>query len=242
MQFEKVWIPELAVRPAGAPMIPTRPWSQLSDQEKAAIIGVVVDRHAHGMGSPTLLRRSGNVVPPPAAPGGRSPIPSELAGTITQAAWDAKSEEEQVAMVRAARERREQQATAGFTFGTGLANAARDIVTEFMRGETQRELANINATARTNEAQAREAADRYVANTNLQIAELNAAAARARASGDTAGASQLSTVIQGLIAAQNQARDSVQNATGLSTGAMVGIGFGALLVVGLGVYAATRGR
>ncbi len=231
MQIQNVSIPELAVRPAGAPMIPTRPWSQLTDQEKSAIIGVVVDRHARGMGSPTI-RRSGVA----------GPIPPELAGTITQEAWNAKSEDEQVAMVRAARDRAAQQATAGWNFGTGIANAARDIVTEYMRGETQRELANITATSRTNEAQARTEADRYVANTNLQIAELNAAAARARASGDTAGASQMATVIQGLMDAQRAAQASVQAATGLSTGAMVGIGFGALLVVGLGVYAATRRR
>jgi hypothetical protein len=113
MQIHTVHIPELAVRPAGAPMIPTRPWSQLSQQEKADIIGIVVDRHAQGMGSPAI-RRSGNPPPAtPAAPGGRTPIPSELAGTITQAAWDAKTEEEQVAMVRAARERAAEMAPVG---------------------------------------------------------------------------------------------------------------------------------
>lgn len=233
MQIHTAQIPELAVRPAGAPMIPTRPWSQLSQQEKAAILGVVVDRHARGMGSPVIaVGRSGVA----------SPIPSELAGTITQAAWDAKSEDEQVAMVRAARDRAAQQATAGWTFGTGIANAARDIVTEFMRGETQREIANIAATSRTNEAEARAEADHYVANTNLRIAELNAAAARARASGDTAGASQMATVIQGLMDAQRAVRESVEKATGLSTGAMVGIGLGVAAVLAVGVYAVTRSR
>ena len=249
MQIHTAYIPELAVRPAGAPMIPTRPWSQLSDQEKAAIIGLVVDRHARGMGSPQIVRRSadGPATPAtPAAPGGRRPIPSELAGTITQAAWDAKTEDEQVAMLRAARDRAAQQSTAGFTFGTNIANAARDIVTEFMRGDTQRELANITATSRANEAQGRAESEAYVARTNLQIAEVNAAAARARSTGDTAGLAQLSTTLQGLLAAQaqaqNTARPPAQDATGLSTGAMVGIGVGALLVVGLGVFAATRGR
>lgn len=232
MQIQTANIPEISVRPAGAAMIPTRPWSQLTQQEKLAIMGIVADRHARGMGSPTVLSRSGVA----------GPIPAELRGTITQTAWDDKTEEEQVEMVRAARERAAQQATAGFTFGTGLANATRDVITEFMRGETQREITRLTATARTNDAQARLDADRHIANTNLQIADLNLAAARARSSGDSGGLAQIAATIRGLTDSQNAAREIVQNATGLSTGAMVGIGVGVVAVLGLGLYVATRRR
>lgn len=247
MNLQTVSVPELAIRPAGLPAparaVPTRPWDELTDAEKADLMRLVVERHAAGLGSAVApLARSG------------VPIPSLLQGTVTQADWDRKSDEDRAAMLleaqgradqynRAEEERRRAQA-AGWNFGTQLATSARDIVTEWMRGDTQRQLATITANARTNEAQARSDAERYVANTNLQIAELQTAAARARQTGDTANANQMLQVLQQMMASQNQMRQVAEGGSSskLSTGAMVGIGVGVAAVVGLGVYLVANRR
>lgn len=246
MNLQTVSVPELAIRPAGLLVptraVPTRPWAELTDAEKADLIRLITERHATGLGSADApLARSGVVIPP------------ELRGIVSQADWDRKTDEERAEALRAERAERDRReelraerdrrasAAAGWNFGTQLATSARDIVSEWMRGDTQRQLATITANARTNEAQARTDAERYVANTNLQIAELNAAAARARQAGDATSANNLSQVIAQMMASQNQMRQVADQGSGrLSTGAMVGIGVGLAAVVGLGVYLVAR--
>jgi len=239
------------VRPAGVPIPPwvvgqvsQEEWDAMTDEERAFALAT---QDVAGAVARMRARRSGGGAP--VASGDTLPAWAREAG-ITQQTWGSMNTSEREAA------RREYVAASGQGWQTAqtIITQGVSVVNQILNGELQRDVARITAQGNTNSAQITADAMRFVAETNRQRAELELAAAQARASGNAGQAEQFQQAIQAIQAAQQQAqgqqsRDLAsivasmrQEKSGVSTPAMIAAGVGGLALLGGVVYLATRKR
>lgn len=238
------------VRPAGVPIplevlgqVSQEDWDAMSNEERAlapfdlpGALSRMRQRRGQGGGG---------------APATADALPAwaREAG-ITQQTWGSMNTSEREAA------RREHVAASGQGWQTAqtIITQGVSVVNQILNGELQRDVARITAQASTQNAQVTADAMRFVSETNRQRAELELAAAQARAQGNPGQAEQFQQAIQAIQAAQQQAqgqqsRDLAsivasmrQEKSGVSTPAMIAAGVGGLALLGGVVYLATRKR
>jgi hypothetical protein len=241
-------IDALRVRPAGIPIplevlgqVSQEDWDAMSNEERAlapfdlpGALARMRQRRGQGGGTP--------------ATADALPAWAREAG-ITQQTWGSMNTSEREAA------RREHVAASGQGLQTvqTIVTQGTAIVNQILRGELERDVARITAQASTQNAQVTADAMRFVSETNRQRAELELAAAQARASGNAGQAEQFQQAIQAIQVAQQQAQgqqtaslaalvESMRQKSGMSTGTMIAAGVGGVALLGGIVYLATRKR
>lgn len=228
-------------RPAGAVnaprMIPTRPWNELSPEDRASLVAGAA--RFLPVGTP-MLGPAGVVLPPWAA------------STYSQAQWDEMSAERRASLQAAEDERvRAGRPDQGWAFGGAILQAGSQIAAAFINGETQREVARLQQAIASGQQNAQVEIAAFTARTNQEIARLQAETARdpnvaaanaqmvaalqaaqAAASGNQAAQMQFQ---QQMMAMQQQA----QAAQAQSSRNMM-IGVGAVGLLGFGAYILTQ--
>lgn len=184
--------PRLVLAPAGMPSAPS--WAELTPTERRDLVGAVIDRAIDTRGA---VRPAGN--PPPAnANANADALPDWARGRgITQTQWTAMSAEAR----EAERQRYLAASGQGWQTASTIITQASTVVNQVLRGDLERDLERIRQQGALGAAQQQAAAQQFVAQTNLRIAELNAAAAA-----NPAGAQQFQQAIAALQAAQNAAQ------------------------------------
>lgn len=231
-------------RPAGAVSAPARPWAELTNAERVALMRDVNER---------MLARERAI-----APSGDPtdvPIPEWARGRYSQTEWNALGAP---GRAQAEEQWRAAQPGQGWAFAGGLIGSATSIVTNVLNGQLQQDLANIQAQSAQGVAAQQAAAAQFVATTNQRIAELQLAAAQANAAGAPAQAAQfqqaIATMQQAQAAAQSQNQQNMnalaaamaQLAQGQQSGRDAGISpvvlGGGVLALGTVAFLALRKR
>jgi hypothetical protein len=228
--------PRLVLAPAGA-LDATRPWAMLSLAERRDLYGLAIDR---AIDTSRGYRPAGN---PPAPTPNADELPAwaREAG-ITQTTWNGMNVEAR----EAARQRHVSASGQGWQTAQAIVNQGVSVVNQVLRGDLERDLERIRQQGNLNAQQQQAAAAQFVAQTNLRIAELNAAAAA-----NPAQAQQFQQAISAMQAAQQQAQgqqttqlatilQQMRETTNAISPTTVMVGVGILGALGLGAVALLR--